>query len=177
MLERQGLVVSRPRGGTFVTRISREDALDLGYTRALLESYAVTVGYERISAAVLAAAAADIVDMGECSLPRELPRLLQIDLAFHRRFVECAQMPRLLALWSSLDVQIGALYIRGIEEFNISSEFVISFHQDVLDAIASGDEALARHAVLEHYVRFNDATQVRSISQESTIATLVAAGR
>src|SRR5262245_34001185 len=32
MLERQGYVVSKPRRGTFVTRLAREDALDLCYT-------------------------------------------------------------------------------------------------------------------------------------------------
>lgn len=175
MLERSGLVVSRPRGGTFVTRISRADALDLGYTRALLESYAVTVGYERITPAVLAAMSADIAEMGRCNLPRELPRLLQIDLTFHRRLVECAQMPRLLALWSSLDGQIGALYIRAVEEFEAGNEFVVAFHQKMLDAIASGDLVRARAAVVEHYVRFNDPAQTRSLAQEPTIEALMAA--
>src|ERR671929_1753007 len=40
MLQQRGLIQSTPRGGTFVTRLSREDALDLGYTRALLEGFA-----------------------------------------------------------------------------------------------------------------------------------------
>src|SRR5215510_10834145 len=47
-LEHEGYVVSKPRRGTFVTRLTREDALDLCYSRALLESFAIRAGYERI---------------------------------------------------------------------------------------------------------------------------------
>src|SRR5262245_51265377 len=54
MLERQGLVQTRPRRGTFVARLSRQDALDLGYARALLEGYAVRMGFAKIDAALLA---------------------------------------------------------------------------------------------------------------------------
>lgn len=172
MLERRGLVVSRPRGGTFVTRISQSDALDLGYTRALLESYAVTVGFERITEPVLSQMDALVVEMGQCRLPNELPRLLRIDIAFHRKLVECAQMPRLLELWSSLDGQIGALYIRAIEEYETGIEHVVSFHDSFVMSIRSGDPVVARKAVLDHYVHFNDPLLSRAMALEEAIGTL-----
>jgi GntR family transcriptional regulator, rspAB operon transcriptional repressor len=177
MLERRGLVISRPRGGTFVTRISRTDALDLGYTRALLESYAVTVGYERLTESVLSQMEALVVEMGQCRLPSELPRLVRIDIAFHRKLVECAQMPRLLELWSSLDGQIGALYIRAIEENETGGiDFVVEFHSKYVHALRSGDLSIARQAVLEHYVRFNDPLVSRSTALEEAIDSLTAVG-
>jgi DNA-binding GntR family transcriptional regulator len=177
MLERSGLVVSRPRGGTFVTRISTEDALDLGYTRALLESYAVMVGFERVTPALLDAMDADIAEMSTCQLPRELPRLLRIDLRFHRRLMECARMPRLLQLWSSLDAQIGALYIRAIEQQMPTIDFIVSFHRQFVDALRTGERAAARQAVLHHYVRFYEPADARVESLEMAVETLVAAGR
>jgi DNA-binding GntR family transcriptional regulator len=176
MLERRGLVISRPRGGTFVTRISQADALDLGYTRALLESYAATIGFERLSDTILAEMEALIDDMATCRLPNELPRLLRIDLAFHRKLVECAQMPRLLDLWSRLDGQIGALYIRAIEEYQTEIDYVVSFHGKYLAALRSGDPTVARSAVLEHYVRFNDPSVSRSLAFDDTIMTMMVAG-
>ncbi len=172
MLERRGLVVSRPRGGTFVTRISRSDALDLGYSRALLESYAVTVGFDCITETILGEMDELVREMGECHLPTELPHLLRIDLAFHRKLVECAQMPRLLELWSSLDGQIGALYIRAIEEYQTGIDYVVSFHRRFVAALRSGDPTVARHAVLEHYVRFNDPIRSRSLALEDAIDAL-----
>lgn len=169
MLERQGLVISRPRGGTFVTRISAGDALDLGYTRALLESYAVTVGQERITPAVLAEMDELIGEMALCKLPHDLPRLLRIDLAFHHKLVECAEMSRLFELWSSLDGQIGALYIRAIEDHGVDIDFVVAFHHGFLDAIRSGDSAQAREAVIEHYIRFSDVSRTRELALEQTV--------
>lgn len=172
MLERRGLIVSRPRGGTFVTRISQTDALDLGYTRALLESYAVTVGRDCISDTVVSEMDELITEMAGCHLPNELPRLVRIDLAFHRKLVECAQMPRLLELWSSLDSQIGALYIRAIEQFEVDIDYVVDFHRTYLAAIRMGDSAVARRAVLDHYVGFNELNQLRALATEQAISTL-----
>ena len=51
-LEHEDYAVSKPRRGTFVTRLAREDALDLCYSRALIESFAVSSGYARIDAQV-----------------------------------------------------------------------------------------------------------------------------
>jgi DNA-binding GntR family transcriptional regulator len=172
MLERRGLIVSRPRGGTFVTRISHSDALDIGFTRALLESFAVTLGTECISAAVISEMSALIDEMGECHLPNELPRLLRIDLAFHRKVVESAKMPRLLELWSNLDGQIGALYIRAIEQYNVDIDYVVAFHSAYLDAVRTGDPAIARPAVLHHYVSRNEPDQIRTLALEQSINTL-----
>src|SRR5688572_17099699 len=52
MLERRGLVRGEPRRGTFVTRLSRTETRDLCLARALLEAYAVTVGYRRLDESV-----------------------------------------------------------------------------------------------------------------------------
>jgi DNA-binding GntR family transcriptional regulator len=58
MLERRGLVRSEPRRGTFVTRLSREESMDLCATRAILEAYAVSIGFDHFDAAVFARVAA-----------------------------------------------------------------------------------------------------------------------
>jgi DNA-binding FadR family transcriptional regulator len=86
-------------------------------------------------------------------------------------------MPRLLELWSSLDSRIGALYIRAIEEHQVGVDFVVTFHRSLLDAIRSGDPAVARQAVLDHYVRFNDAQLTRADALEHAIQTVAAADR
>src|SRR6185437_10597492 len=102
-----------------VTRLSRADALDLGYTRALLEAFAVTVGYTRLDESRVHELEALLAEMETCEIPREFPRLVTIDLDFHARLVELAEMPRLFELWSSLNGQVGALYIRGVEEMHL----------------------------------------------------------
>lgn len=152
MLERQGLVASEPRRGTFVTRLSRADALDLGYTRALLEAFAITVGYARLDAKLVHDLEALLVEMGTCDIPREFPRLVAIDLDFHSRLVRLAKMPRLFELWSSLNGQVGALYIRGVEEMHLQIDDLVALHRNLLAAIRSGSDR-GQLAIIQHYVR------------------------
>jgi DNA-binding GntR family transcriptional regulator len=173
MLERQGYVVSEPRRGTFVTRLSHEDALDLCYNRALLESFAVGLGYQRINNEVLGQMADCLEQMRRCRLPDDVPRLIQIDLAFHRPLVEAAGSRRLMELWSSLGGQIGALVLRSLEEQHAQIEDVVAFHQRLLDAIASGHPEIAKRGVLDHYVRVEDRLAVRNELIQQITGTLV----
>ena len=162
MLERQGFVVSEPRRGTFVTRLADEDALDLCYNRALLESFAVRTGFARIDKHMLGSMEACIEQMRSCRIPDDVPRLIQIDQAFHRPLVDAAGSQRLTELWASLNGQIGALFLRGIERQQADIDDVVAFHQQVLDAIRSADPETAQQSIIDHYVRQAERDAVRS---------------
>lgn len=152
-LERQGLVVNNPRRGTFVTRLSQADALDLGYARALLECFAVSIGHAAIDEQTLAQLEACCEEMSTCVLPEDLPRLIGIDLAFHRLLVESSGSSRLLELWSSLNGQIGALFIRGVEHQHANTAHVVTLHRRLVTAVRGSNVAALQQAVFEHYVR------------------------
>jgi DNA-binding GntR family transcriptional regulator len=152
MLEQQGLVVSVPRRGMFVTRLSEQDALDLAFLRVLLEGFAVVVGRSRIDDDLIAQLKSQIEDMLACEIPGELPRLIEIDLAFHGRLIELADSPRLKAAWSSLNSQLGALMLRGIESHDFSTGDVADLHADLLAAIRAGNSEGMVRGLLEHYV-------------------------
>jgi GntR family transcriptional regulator, rspAB operon transcriptional repressor len=151
-LERRGLVRGEPRRGTFVTRLAREDALDLCRARALLEAYALTSGFDRLDASTFAALDDLLIEMAGLNLPDDVPRLIGIDLAFHRLLVQDADAPRVVELWSSLNGQMSALILSSIEHHHAGIDDVVAFHRALLDAVRSGDVAVAREAVLIHYV-------------------------
>lgn len=153
MLERQSLVVNRPRQGTFVTRLPEEEALDICRARALIESYALRSSYDQIDAEIIRQLEDQIEEMRECELPADLPRLIRIDLAFHRILVECGNSPHLTRLWTSLNGQIGALIMRAVEQRRADIEDVVAFHEQLVAAIDSGDPELAQDALVHHYVR------------------------
>src|SRR5262249_22317836 len=88
MLEHEGYVVSKPRHGTFVARLAHEDALDLCYSRALLESFAVSAGYASADDTLFGTLEGCIERMRACRLPDDVPTLIQVDLAFHRPLIE-----------------------------------------------------------------------------------------
>lgn len=172
MLERQGLVETRPRRGTFVARLSPQDSLDLGYARALLEGYAVRIGFDNIDAALLQRLEHLIDEMNTCRLPIDIPRLIQLDLDFHRLIVEICHSPRIIELWSNLSGQIRALFITTMENQHATVEYIVAFHRQLVADLRRGDPQIAQEAVLRHYVRNPDSGHNDSIS--SAINTIAA---
>jgi len=152
ILERRGLVRGEPRRGTFVTRLAREDALDLCRARALLEAFALTNGYNRLDTSTFTTLENLLHEMAGLELPGDVPRLIGIDLAFHRLLIQGADSPRIVELWASLDGQMSALILSSIEHHHAGIDDVVGFHRALLDAVRSGDVAVAREAVLIHYV-------------------------
>jgi len=150
MLEHEGYVVSKPRRGTFATRLAREDALDLCYSRALLESFAVSSGYAQIDRQLLDGLEICLDRMRGCRLPDDVPALIQIDLAFHRPLIELGRSRRLVELWSSLNGQIGALILMSLE----------NKHARIDDA------------VIDHYVRVEERDAARSKLMRQVIERL-----
>jgi DNA-binding FadR family transcriptional regulator len=91
--------------------------------------------------------------MAACRIPQDVPQLVQIDLAFHRVLVESSRSSRLIELWSSLNGQIGALFIRGVERQHADVAAVVALHRELLEAVRSSDPQIIPQAILSHYVR------------------------
>jgi DNA-binding GntR family transcriptional regulator len=176
-LEHEGYAVSKPRRGTFVTRLAREDALDLCYSRALIESFAVSSGYTRIDERLFDTLEGCLERMRRCRLPGDVPELIQIDLAFHRPLIELGGSRRLIELWSSLNGQIGALVLTSLEAQHASIDDVVAFHKQLLDALRSGDAQIAQQGVIDHYVRVEDRDAHRLAHMQQLIGTLAPAHR
>jgi DNA-binding GntR family transcriptional regulator len=155
MLENRGLVKSEPRRGSFVTRLAREDARDLCRARALIEGYAIYVGLPQIDAECVRRLEAHVGAMRDCRLPDDVPNLIRIDLAFHEILARSADSERLIELWSSLNGQIGALFLTGMEHRHADIEDIARFHHQLVEAVGSGDPCVAQAAVVEHYVQGN----------------------
>jgi DNA-binding GntR family transcriptional regulator len=152
MLERRGLVVSKPRRGTFVTRISQTDADDLCATRALLESYALTIGFDRIDGSVIERLDALVREMKTCDLPDELARLVKLDLEFHGLLVAGANATRVHNFWEGLNGQMSVLFLTTLEQRHTTIDDVVVLHRELMNAIRSGDLACAQQAIILHYL-------------------------
>jgi DNA-binding GntR family transcriptional regulator len=152
LLQRQGLVRNEPRRGTFVTRLSRQDALDLCRSRALLETYAVTTGADRLPSADFARMQAIVDEMAACRMPDDMPRLIQLDLEFHGLVMDVAESRGVHELWSSLNGKMSALILSSIEHHRAGMRDIAEFHQVLLDALRTSDPTIARHAIVAHYI-------------------------
>ncbi len=173
MLERQGHVVSRPRQGTHVVRLSTEDAADLCNVRALLEAYAVRASGGRFEPAVYRQLESYLAEMATCRLPDDLPRLIPMGLAFHQLIVDQAHSPHLAEVFANLDGKIGALIIRAMERYQLHNADIVAEHRQLLDALQSGDPVRGEQAVIDHYVT-GAGHDVRSRTLSTTLNAWVA---
>jgi DNA-binding GntR family transcriptional regulator len=176
MLERRGLVSSQPRRGTFVTRISKRESRDLLATRALLESYALNSGFAALDDAVFAQLDGLLVEMGTCVLPDEMPRLVQIDIAFHSLVIAGADAPKVRELWAGLNGKMSVLFLTALEDRHANIGDVVALHRVLLDGLRTGDLTRAQDAVVAHYVGESDFRHPDTFGGSiSTLAQTVAA--
>ena len=73
-----------------------------------------------------------------CTLPKDLPQVIRMDLAFHRTIVEWAGSDTLSETWSTLNGRMGALIIRSLELKQLHIEDVVQFHMQVIEALHAG---------------------------------------
>ncbi len=175
ILERRGLVTTRPRHGTFVTRLSEQEAIDLCRTRALIEAYAITLGIEQISDALLAELDCRVSGMRKCVLPKNLPQLIQLDLEFHQFIAELSASSMLLEMWSSLNGRVGALIMRSVEEKQLNTAEVADYHAEVVAVLATRDPDAAQRAIAHHYLRNQAMAQLHTGAVVAAIEATVAA--
>lgn len=153
ILERRGLVTVRPRRGVFVTRLSGDEAFELCQARALIEGYAVGMGVREMAESDLQQMRQLVGVMGSCRLPRDLPLLIQTDIAFHRIITGLCGSAMMLEMWSTLNGRLGALIMSSLERKQLNTADVVRYHTDVVDALATRDPAIARREMAAHYLR------------------------
>ena len=174
MLEQRGLVRTDPRRGAHVTRLSEREAIDLCRMRALLEAYTITLGGAQITAATCTALREQVATMRECVLPKDLPQLIQCDLAFHQIIAELGNSETLLEIWSRLNGRIGALILRSVEEKNLLIQDLVHYHSQVVDALATRDVEKGRRAIIQHYIRGQQDEQAQTDTLNVAAQTVVA---
>jgi DNA-binding FadR family transcriptional regulator len=161
-----GIVEMRPGRGAFVSRVSVDDlarmfdgavqlefgaALQLHEVRAMIETTAARLAAVRRTEADLTAmrrANDDYANQDEHD-PEDL--LVEADLRFHRSIVEASHNVILAQVMTS----ISALLKEHRRQYASARErrfrdIVLTEHQAILDAIASGDPAAATEAVQIH---------------------------
>jgi DNA-binding GntR family transcriptional regulator len=173
MLERRGLVKTIPRRGAYITRLAEEEAAELCRMRALIEGYAVTVGIDQVTDELTGELEAYVQEMALCTLPKNLPRLIQLDLRFHQCIARLAKSDTLFEVWSSLSGRIGALIIRSVEANRLDIADVTRLHSEVLDALATRSPRACCLAVINHYVPESASRSLHMESIDQAVQALV----
>ena len=152
-LMQEGYIAAPPKGRQsrpFVAPLTQDDAVELFYIVAEMEGLAAwgAAGGEDRQAIVDDLNEINVELLAEASTTNpSRERIFQLDIRFHRRYVEGGAGPRLMALHDAIKPQAERytrLYIDALlDQLAVSVEE----HQIIIDAIEAGDADLAQSSV------------------------------
>lgn len=153
VLETQGLVVVRPKRGTYIAMPDRDDAADGLAVRTCLEVLAVEQALERLDHADwerLCGHLEEILDqMAATEDSGDAIRAVELDIEFHASLIKAGRNRHLSRSWHA----VGIPFLVWTPErgmYPSAQPNVAARHRELLTAIRSRDAALAAAAVRSH---------------------------
>jgi len=147
----QGVLVSHRGRGVFVATLEPEDVLDVYRCRAVTEAAAVRLimagggqGLQDLEAAA--------EDLAVAARDGDWTRIARVDLQFHETLVAASGSKRLDRMFATLLVETRMCLMRLKPAYPVPAE-IVPQHQDLVEAIRSGDEAAALALVHGHMRR------------------------
>jgi DNA-binding GntR family transcriptional regulator len=153
-LEHEGLVASLPYRATEVLGVSQEEVAEvLVPIRLTIESFAFRKAMPLLTEDDFEALAAIVHRMRAAGARGDLEQLAEDDVRFHELVIERSAQPHCLQIWRSIEPRVRAYFRRDAPAHPRADELAEE-HQELLDALAAGDEAqlietLTRH--IHHY--------------------------
>ena len=147
-LQQEGLVEAGERGRLTVRTLTDAEILDMFAVRAALEGLAAFIVSGRPDRAALVAQLQTALDALEAA-SGSINHMVEVDLALHRLLCELTGNPTLVRTWEALAGSIRmSIMFAGTDK--AVTNMSVPRHQQVIDAIATGDPDLARAAVDQH---------------------------
>ena len=147
-LQQEGLVEAGERGRLTVRTLSDAEILDMFAVRAALEGLAAAIVAglpDRPSLVPRLQAALDALEAARGSINH----MVEVDLQFHRLLCELTGNTTLVRTWEALAGSIRmSIMFAGTDK--AVTNMSVPRHQQIIDAIATGDPAVARDAVDQH---------------------------
>jgi DNA-binding GntR family transcriptional regulator len=149
MLEEEGLVVSIPYRGAFVTDVTPETILEIVDARSVLEAFAAERALPRLREDGIRRLRELYRLMDQAADADDPAGLIEHHLAFHRTIYELASHGLMLDFWLSMESKLR-MYLRvNLRTFE-SLKGVVRGHQQTLRAIESGEAARIKREVVAH---------------------------
>jgi DNA-binding GntR family transcriptional regulator len=148
-LEREGMVEYKPRRGTVVVGLSRDDVADAYQLRAHLEGYGAGLAATRASDAQLSALDLLIERMRDCAIANDLPGLVEADVEFHRSLCALSGSRRLVQVWESLNPERWTL-LSGLRATELSLEQIAERHSPIVVALRAREPERATAIIRAH---------------------------
>lgn len=145
-LEAEGLVVSYPARGSFVVELTPYDIEEIFELRNLLESWALSRGFNRISESELDRMEKTVDEAFESN---NWDNNHQADLMLHRMIDKSSGSKRLLSIMNSLNAQIERISYCSASNKERDAQ-TYQEHKDILNAIRERNLEKAKDALDKH---------------------------
>lgn len=147
-LEHLGLVVRIPDKGTYVTKLSRAEMLQLIEVRIHLEDLAFRLAAKNITPAIEAELRERLAHLQKCIKAKDHLAVAEADLKFHEAIWKASGNK---VLEKALDrLCVSAYAFIGLQRQAKGEEFVTVSHEILLEALLSHDSKLISKRIKEH---------------------------
>lgn len=151
-LEEEGLVESIPYKGTFVARITRQDILELGSLRGMLEAFAIRLAMARADGAELRGLEGILGEMRVAAAADDYEAVTAGNVRFHSRICLLSGHRHLLETWERKSLLIRRiLAVRNRMNIPLNPpQVAVESHQPFVEAVLAGDVEAAQRLIEEH---------------------------
>jgi DNA-binding GntR family transcriptional regulator len=148
-LEKEGLIVTNPRKGTYVKSFSLKDIEEIYTLRAILEGYAVSLAFDRLQEQDLEYLHELLKQITEMAGKKDVIEVARLNMQFHRKILELSNHKRLYDTWQSLLAQTQMLSAMTTEYYTNLIDIRKS-HEILLSALVKGDKELIKKCFEDH---------------------------
>jgi DNA-binding GntR family transcriptional regulator len=145
----EGLVVQKRFRSTFVASLTAKDAYEVYTMRNTLEAMASRAVASSVTDKARTELSKAITDMRAAVKAKNRIAAVEADYAFHRSIVDLSGHSRLQAAYGLIEAQTRLfLQITSTLDYNLTN--VLQTHQELMDAILSGDADRAELLARDH---------------------------
>jgi DNA-binding GntR family transcriptional regulator len=148
-LEQEGLLSAGPRGRLSVRHLDAKEIRDIYSVRAALESLAARTLCELPDRQHVIGSLRSAIEAMAAAEKSNLQDRVESDLEFHRTLCRLTGNETLLHSWESLEGSIRMSIMFAGQDKGVMN-MSVDRHYDIVEAIETGDAALARNTIREH---------------------------
>ena len=146
----EGLLMSLPHRGTFVSSVSQEEARGAYEVRHRLEPYAFELSGKRLTPQLNAELDDIIARLREAAIRKDYAAIIGLDMRFHGIFYANSGNPILVAVWPLLEGTIRKFVAVAGPQYSRDYNDLVRRHEQLLANVRAGDMAAVARELAEH---------------------------
>jgi DNA-binding GntR family transcriptional regulator len=146
----EGLLISLPHRGTFVSSVSEQEARGAYEIRGRLEPYAFELAAAALTSELLAELDGIVAELRQAADRQDYAAMIGLDMRFHGVFYTASGNQILASVWPLLEGTIRKFVAVAGPQYNRDLDDIVRRHQELLDNVRSGDLRGVNRELADH---------------------------